>query len=187
MDILNWVYLLKNKLVKTTVQDPTQDLVILGGNVTYAKRGDKYQSYGMTVEDFINSTATTLGVESGTYVPTITTGGGPEVISSIKGFYTKVGNIVNVTVFFLFSGGGGSKDFEISIPIVHDPIGGGGFTDDGQASGVFMRYDNSPPAANTTENKVVAYVGLEAIRLQYNGGDTGDGISCIFTYEVLPS
>jgi hypothetical protein len=52
MDILNWVYLLKNKLVKTTVQDPTQDLVILGGNVTYAKRGDKYQSYGMTVEDF---------------------------------------------------------------------------------------------------------------------------------------
>ena len=52
MDILNWVYLLKNKLVKTTVQDPTQDLVILGNNVTYAKRGDKYQSYGMTVEDF---------------------------------------------------------------------------------------------------------------------------------------
>jgi len=52
MDILNWVYLLKNKLVKTTVQDPTQDLVILGGNVTYAKRGDKYQSYGMTVADF---------------------------------------------------------------------------------------------------------------------------------------
>jgi len=55
MDILNWVYLLKNKLVKTTVQDPTQDLVILGGNVTYAKRGDKYQSYGMTVQDFIEA------------------------------------------------------------------------------------------------------------------------------------
>jgi len=55
MDILNWVYLLKNKLVKTTVQDPTQDLVILGGNVTYAKRGDKYQSYGMSVQDFIGS------------------------------------------------------------------------------------------------------------------------------------
>lgn len=52
MDILNWVYLLKNKLVKKTVQDPKQDLVILGNNVSYTKRGDKYQSYGMTVEDF---------------------------------------------------------------------------------------------------------------------------------------
>lgn len=52
MDILNWVYLLKNKLVKTTVQNPEKDLMILGNNVTYAKRGDKYQSYGMTVKDF---------------------------------------------------------------------------------------------------------------------------------------
>jgi len=52
MDILNWVYLLKNKLVKKTVQDPEKDLVILGNNVSYVKRGDKYQSYGMTVKDF---------------------------------------------------------------------------------------------------------------------------------------
>jgi hypothetical protein len=52
MDILNWVYLLKNKLVKTTVQNPEQDLLVLGSKVTYAKRGDKYQSYGMTVQDF---------------------------------------------------------------------------------------------------------------------------------------
>jgi hypothetical protein len=52
MDIINWVYLLKNKLVKTTVQDPEKDLVILGNNVSYVKRGDKYQSYGMTVKDF---------------------------------------------------------------------------------------------------------------------------------------
>lgn len=52
MDILNWVYLLKNKLVKTTVQDPEKDLLVLGNKVSYAKRGDKYQSYGMTVQDF---------------------------------------------------------------------------------------------------------------------------------------
>jgi len=52
MDILNWVYLLKNRLIKKEVQDPAQDLVILGSNVSFAKRGDKYQSYGMTVEDF---------------------------------------------------------------------------------------------------------------------------------------
>ena len=52
MDILNWVYLLKNKLVKTTVQNPEKDLVVLGNNVSWVKRGDKYQSYGMTVQDF---------------------------------------------------------------------------------------------------------------------------------------
>jgi hypothetical protein len=61
MDILNWVYLLKNKLVKTTVQDPTQDLLVIGNNVTFAKRGDKYQSYGMTVEDFATYVASTTG------------------------------------------------------------------------------------------------------------------------------
>lgn len=185
MDILNWLYLVKNKFTRTTVENPTTDLIILGADVGFQKRGDKYQNYVMTVEDFINSTATTLGVESGTYVPTITSGS-PEVFSSIKGFYTKVGNIVNVTVFFIFTGGGGSKDFEISIPIVHDPIGGGGFTNSDQASGVFMRYDANP-ADSVTENKLVAYAGLDAIRLQYNGGNTGDSISCTFTYEVLPS
>jgi hypothetical protein len=60
MDILNWVYLIKNKLTRTTVQTPEKDLVILGGNVTYAKRGDKYQSYGMTVEDFATYIGTTI-------------------------------------------------------------------------------------------------------------------------------
>jgi hypothetical protein len=55
MDILNWVYLLKNKLVKSTVQDPAQDLLVIGNNVSYVKRGDKYQSYGITVEDFVAS------------------------------------------------------------------------------------------------------------------------------------
>lgn len=51
MDILNWIYLVKKKLVKDTVQDP-KDLMVFGNNSSYAKRGDKYQSYGMTVDDF---------------------------------------------------------------------------------------------------------------------------------------
>ena len=185
MDILNWLYLVKNKFTRTTVETPSTDLIVLGADVGFQKRGDKYQNYVMTVEDFINNTATTLGVESGTYVPTIITSGG-EAFSSIKGFYTKVGNIVQVTVFFIFTGGGSGKDFEISIPIVHDPIGAGGFTNIDQASGVFMRYDANP-AASVTENKLGAYVGSDAIRLQYNGGDNADNISCTFTYEVLPS
>jgi len=184
MDILNWLYLVKNKFTRTTIENPATDLIVLGADVGFQKRGDKYQNYVMTVEDFINSTATTLGVESGTYVPTISAG--PATITDIVGFYTKVGNIVQVTIQFDFSGGGSGKDFRIDIPLEHDPIGGGGFTNGDQAVGVIMRYDANP-AAGVTESKVVAYVGADQIRLQYNGGDNADTISCTFTYEVLPS
>lgn len=65
MDILNWLYMVKNKLVKTTVQDPAKDLVALATNATYAKRGDKYQTYTVPLADAVkdacveNNTLTT--------------------------------------------------------------------------------------------------------------------------------
>ena len=52
MDILNWLYLRKEQLIKTTVNNPTTDLLVLGAEVPLTKRGDGYQSYGMTVQDF---------------------------------------------------------------------------------------------------------------------------------------
>lgn len=51
MDILNWIYLVKSKLIKTQLQS-SDDLVILGSNQGYDKRGDKYLSYGMKASDF---------------------------------------------------------------------------------------------------------------------------------------
>ena len=45
MDILNWLYLVKKKFTRTSVENPDTDLIALGADVTYAKRGDKYQSY----------------------------------------------------------------------------------------------------------------------------------------------
>jgi hypothetical protein len=183
MDILNWLYLVKNNFVRTTPSSEN-DLLVLGAKVGFSKRGDKYQNYGLSVGDLAASTASTLGVESGTYVPNIS--GGSETVTDEKGFYTKVGNIVQVTIQFDFTGGGTAKDFRISIPVVYDPIGGNGFTNDQQAVGVITRYDGNP-AAGVTENKVSAFVGSDEIRLQYNGGDNADTISCTFTYEVLPS
>jgi hypothetical protein len=47
MDIINWIYLIKKKLVKTSVQEPDKDLIALGSEVQYAKRGDKYQTYAV--------------------------------------------------------------------------------------------------------------------------------------------
>ena len=55
MDILNWIYLRTNRLIRTTVNNP-KDLVVLGADVTFVKRGDKYQTYAMTVSDLFNST-----------------------------------------------------------------------------------------------------------------------------------
>lgn len=181
MDILNWLYLVKNNFVRTT-PGSQEDLLVLGAKVGFSKRGDKYQNYGLSVGDLANNTALNLGIESGTYVPSISGG----TVTDEKGFYTKVGNIVQATIQFDFTGGGGGKDFRISIPVSYDPIGGNGFTNDQQAVGVIMRYDGTP-AVGVTENKVTAFVGSDEIRLQYNGGDNADTISCTFTYEVLPS
>ena len=51
MDILNWLRIKKQNLIRTTLDSP-KDLVMLGADVSYQKRGDKYQSYAMTAADF---------------------------------------------------------------------------------------------------------------------------------------
>lgn len=55
MDILNWLYLKAAGLVKTTANNPDTDLIALGANVGFNKRGDEYQTYGMTLKDGVNS------------------------------------------------------------------------------------------------------------------------------------
>jgi len=55
MDILNWLYLVKNKFTRTTIENPATDLIVLGADVGFQKRGDKYQNYAMSVEDFAAS------------------------------------------------------------------------------------------------------------------------------------
>lgn len=60
MDILNWIYLVKNKFTRTTVENPATDLLVLGADVSFRKRGDKYQNYVMPVTDFATSIAPTV-------------------------------------------------------------------------------------------------------------------------------
>jgi hypothetical protein len=55
MDILNWLYLKTNKLIRTTPNNPQKDLVAIGGDVTFAKRGDQYLTYAMTIADLANA------------------------------------------------------------------------------------------------------------------------------------
>jgi len=51
MDILNWLHIKRQALIRTVLDSP-QDLVVLGADVSFQKRGDKYQSYAMPSTDF---------------------------------------------------------------------------------------------------------------------------------------
>lgn len=55
MDILNWIYLRANRLIKTKANNPETDLVALGADVTFARRSDSYQTYGMTLADAVHA------------------------------------------------------------------------------------------------------------------------------------
>jgi len=75
MDILNWLHIKKQQLIRTNLDSP-QDLVVLGADVSFQKRGDKYQSYAMPSTDF----ALAIGVN-------------PQFISTTDG-----ANVTGVTV-----------------------------------------------------------------------------------------
>jgi len=59
MDILNWLYLRTNKLIRTTPNNAQTDLVALGADATFVKRGDQYLTYAMTLADLYNAGNTT--------------------------------------------------------------------------------------------------------------------------------
>jgi hypothetical protein len=52
MDILNWLYIKKQQLIRTT-PDSTSDLVVLGADATFANRGDEYKSYAMPLKELV--------------------------------------------------------------------------------------------------------------------------------------
>lgn len=52
MDILNWLYLAKNKFVRTAVSS-TKDLMIFGAKVGTSKRGDLYQNYTVPISGIV--------------------------------------------------------------------------------------------------------------------------------------
>jgi hypothetical protein len=89
MDIVNWVYLKKAELIRQNLSDPT-DLVLLGADVTFDKRGDKYLSYAMTTADFADAIASIIGAGSGT-VSSIDVNGGTGISVSPAGPITTSG------------------------------------------------------------------------------------------------
>lgn len=55
MDILNFLYLKRQNLIKTVANDPSTDLLILGAEVPFTKKGDGYETYALSLADAIPS------------------------------------------------------------------------------------------------------------------------------------
>lgn len=55
MDILNWLYLKKQQLIKKEANNASTDIVALGAEVPFTTRGDGYQTYAMTLADAVAS------------------------------------------------------------------------------------------------------------------------------------
>jgi hypothetical protein len=112
MDILNWLYLAKNKLVRSTVSS-TKDLLVLGSKVGVSKRGDLYQTYGIPSEDFISSVITNVA-----FNPLFTDAGGLLAGVTSTGSYTLIGNICYFRVYVDFAGctNFGTTQYQITLP-----------------------------------------------------------------------
>jgi hypothetical protein len=55
MDILNWLYIKSQQLIRTKANDPNTDLIALGANVGFNKRDDQYQTYAMPLKDAVHA------------------------------------------------------------------------------------------------------------------------------------
>lgn len=53
MDILNWLYIKRQQLIKTTANNANTDLIVLGAEVPFTTRDDGYQSYAMPLKDAV--------------------------------------------------------------------------------------------------------------------------------------
>ena len=55
MNIINWIYLKKQQLIRTEANNADTDLIVLGAEVPFTKRDDAYQDYAMTLKDAVQS------------------------------------------------------------------------------------------------------------------------------------
>jgi hypothetical protein len=53
MDILNWLFIKRQKLIKTKANNADTDIVALGAQVPFTTRGDGYQTYAMPLKDAV--------------------------------------------------------------------------------------------------------------------------------------
>lgn len=145
MDILNWLYLAKNKFVRTTLGS-TKDLMIFGSKVGFNKRGDLYQNYAMSAEDFL-----AINRPYKVYTAQLTQGGG----SNQTGINWDDPNpILTIGVTYTIQDNGGGLDMtNVGAPNnnINTSFVATGTTPNSWGEGVVI-YNTGAPVANVVEN-----------------------------------
>jgi hypothetical protein len=92
MDILNWLYIKKQELIRKKANDAKTDLIALGANVGFQKRDDQYQTYAMPLKDAVQSgcTGNTAHYELDITATSVVTVSTPRGIIDILGMGTSV-------------------------------------------------------------------------------------------------
>lgn len=91
MDILNFLFLKKQDLIRTEANDAKTDLLVLGASVSQTKRDDQYQTYGLPLTDAVvsadksNTEYYTVDLSETSIVPVTTQKGVIEVLNLPSG------------------------------------------------------------------------------------------------------
>ena len=174
MDILNWIYIKTQGLIRTTPSNADTDLVAIGGQVPFTTRDDGYQTYAMTLKDLsvagdvANTAYYTLDYSLGFVVNVTTQKGvieitnfGPDV--PLPAFATATPLVIqNTDITF-----GNADNIYIQLTPYYSPslddsfipyIIATGASVAGQATGIF---NASPVIAGATQGEGAFYVYYE--------------------------
>lgn len=118
MDILNWIYLKTSNLIRTKANNADTDLIAVGADVTFGRKGDSYQTYAMPIKDLVEAgcEANTVHYElnvTATNIVTVTT---PRGIIDIIGMGSDAGTTPDPafgsSVFFVID----NPELDLTIP-----------------------------------------------------------------------
>jgi hypothetical protein len=92
MNIINWIYLKKQQLIRREANNADTDLIVLGAEVPFTTRDDGYQDYAMTLKDAVQSgcTANTKHYELDITATSVVTVNTPRGIIDILGMGSSV-------------------------------------------------------------------------------------------------
>lgn len=102
MDILNFIYLKENELIKPTINNVNEDIIPLGAYLGPIKRGDSYLTYGMTIQNFANAISGFLPVNNTGFVTQTGSSGNQVTLNTLSGIITTVSltNAANTSITF---------------------------------------------------------------------------------------
>jgi len=116
MDIVNWLYLKKAELIKQELSDP-EDLILLGADVSFEKRGDRYLSYAMPFSAFVEAIASEIVVTGITLRTNGVDNAVQNVLNLVNGTNVTITDTGNGTVTIAATAGGVVNDADNGLKL----------------------------------------------------------------------